>query len=104
MTTSIDAISPITGITGIGGGQRVSRLDRLADQSVFGSIFQSAIQNVKDTDAEKTQTQYLLSTGQLDNPAALGIASAKAEISLNLLIQLRNKALDAYSELTRISL
>ena len=70
----------------------------------FTSIFQSAIQNVKDTDAEVVQTQYLLATGQLDNPAATSIASTKNEIAVNLLIQLRNKALDAYSELTRLSI
>ena len=36
--------------------------------------------------------------------AALTIASTKNEIAVSLLVQLRNKALDAYSELTRISL
>ncbi|MBQ3497165.1 MAG: flagellar hook-basal body complex protein FliE, partial [Oscillospiraceae bacterium] len=56
------------------------------------------------TDAEKTQAEYLLATGQLDNPAALTIASTKYEMSVELLVQIRNKALDAYSELTRINL
>ena len=50
------------------------------------------------------EAQYLLSTGQLDNPAAQTIAAEKESIALDLLIQLRNKALDVYSELTRISL
>ncbi|NCE66038.1 flagellar hook-basal body complex protein FliE [Pseudoflavonifractor sp. 524-17] len=72
--------------------------------SLFASVFQSAIQNVKDTDAEKVQAQYLLSTGQLDNPSTVMIAAAKNEIAVSLLIQLRNKALDAYSELTRMSI
>lgn len=74
------------------------------DVSLFASVFQSAIQNVKDTDAEKVQAQYLLSTGQLDNPSTVMIAAAKNEIAVSLLIQLRNKALDAYSELTRMSI
>lgn len=72
--------------------------------NMFSSIFQNAIQNVKDTDAEKVQAQYLLATGQLDNPAVANIAATKNELAVNLLIQLRNKALDAYSELTRISI
>lgn len=74
-----------------------------AGESVFGSIFKNAIQNVKDTDAEFTQAQYLLSTGQLDNPATALIAYSKEEVAVNLLIQLRNRAMDAYSELTRMS-
>lgn len=35
---------------------------------VFSDILDTAIENVKQTDAEKTQAEYLLATGQLDNP------------------------------------
>lgn len=73
-------------------------------QGMFGEILQSAIDDVKETDAEKNQAEYLLATGQLENPAQLTIAMTKAELSVDLLVQLRNKALDAYSELTRLSL
>ena len=72
--------------------------------ATFTDIFQSAIDAVKETDAEKTQLEYLMATGQLDNPALLTIASTKAELSVDLLVQLRNKAMDAYNELMRISL
>lgn len=72
--------------------------------SAFESIFRSAIDNVKETNAEFVNDQYLLATGQLDNPAALMIAGTKYQTSVDLLIQLRNKALDVYSELTRMSL
>jgi flagellar hook-basal body complex protein FliE len=75
-----------------------------SETGLFYDIFQSAIQNVKDTDADLVQSQYLLSTGQLDNPATVTIAATKSELAVDLLVQLRNKALDAYSELTRISL
>lgn len=77
-------------------------LDEIKESS-FGSLFTDLIQNVKDTDAEFTQAQYLLATGQLDNPAQLGIAGYKAEISLQMLIQLRNRALEAYNELKNMS-
>ena len=73
-------------------------------ESAFSSLFRSLIQNVKDTDAEFVNAQYLLSTGQLDNPAELSLASYKADVALDMLIQLRSKALDAYSELMRISM
>ena len=66
-------------------------------------IFGAAVDAVKETDAVKTQMEYLMATGQLDNPAALTIASTKAQLSVQLLVQLRNRALDAYNELMRIS-
>lgn len=73
-------------------------------QGGFGQIFQSAIDAVKETDAEKTQLQYLQATGQLENPSQLLLAGSKYEMSVSLLVQLRNRALDAYNELMRISL
>ena len=72
--------------------------------NMFGDIFKSAIQNVEQTNAEKVEAQYLLATGQLDNPAELTIASAKSQLAVELLVQLRNKAVDAYKELTNINL
>ena len=82
--------------------EQPTALDQVKD-SAFGSLFTELIQNVKDTDAELTQAQYLLSTGQLDNPVQLGIAGYKAEVSLSLLVQLRNRALDAYNELKNMN-
>ena len=82
--------------------EEATTLDQVKDSS-FGGLFKELIQDVKDTDAEFTQNQYLLSTGQLDNPVQVGISAYKAEIALDLLIQLRNRALDAYNELKNMS-
>nr|WP_297282486.1 flagellar hook-basal body complex protein FliE [uncultured Agathobaculum sp.] len=71
---------------------------------VFADVFQNAINNVKQTDAEYSEAQYLLATGQLDNPAVATIAGTKATLSVQLLAELRNKALDAYSEISRMSI
>lgn len=72
--------------------------------TLFSDIFQSVIETVEQTDATKNEKEYLLATGQLDNPAELTIAATQAQMSVELLVQLRNKALDAYSELMRINL
>ena len=70
----------------------------------FADVFASAVENVRETDAAKNEAEYLLATGQLDNPAELTIASTRAAMSVELLVQLRNKALEAYNELMRISM
>lgn len=72
--------------------------------AVFSDFFSAAVEAVRQTDEEKGHAQYLLATGQLDNPAELQIASTKYEMSVSLMVQLRNKALDAFNELMRISL
>jgi flagellar hook-basal body complex protein FliE len=96
----------ITPIERLGGGAGLEAVtnETSSGTGFFYSIFQDAVQNVKDTDSDLVQSQYLLSTGQLDNPATVTIAATKSELAVELLVQLRNKALDAYSELTRISL
>ena len=115
MIDGIPNIAPPAGITGItntiqaitppvrpGQEEKANELGQVKD-SAFGSLFTGLIQNVKDTDAEFTQAQYLLATGQLENPVQLGIAAYKNEIAVDLLIQMRNKALDAYNELKNMS-
>lgn len=102
-------ITPIENLTAISALKKTERTEevsqvRTGEGSIFASIFQNAIQNVKETDAEVVETQYLLSTGQLDNPASALIAMSKEEAAVSLLIQLRNRALDAYQELTRLSI
>lgn len=72
--------------------------------SLFAEIFQSAIQNVRDTNAQQVNLEYQLATGQIDNPALVTTAISKASTAAELLMQMRNKALDAYNELMRISL
>lgn len=98
MITSVEQLSSVF------TNKTTEKTQNAEESGIFESIFRDAIENVKQTDAEKTEAEYLLATGQLDNPAALTIAATKNEIAVELLVQLRNKALDAYSEITRISL
>ncbi len=70
----------------------------------FTDIFQVAIDAVRETDAEKSNMEYLMATGQLDDPSKLTIAEEKAGMAVDLLLQLRSTAMDAYNELMRISL
>ena len=72
--------------------------------SLFKTVFQSAIDDVRETNAVQMDLEYQLATGQLDNPAELTLAAAKASNSALLLMTLRDKALDVYNELMRISL
>lgn len=71
--------------------------------TIFADIFKATINNVRETEDTVAKAEYLLSTGQLDNPSEVGIAQLKADAATQLLIQLRDKVLNAYSELTRMS-
>ena len=72
-------------------------------KSVFQSVLEDTIQNVYDTQKDVEQKQYLLATGQLEDAHSLPIAQAKAELSLEVMISLRNKAIEAYNEILKMS-
>lgn len=71
---------------------------------MFKDIFEEAIQNVIETDKEVQKEQYLLATGQSEDLHNLTIASTKAQLSIDLMIQLRNRAMESYNEMMRINL
>lgn len=79
------------------------KVEEPKETAKFVDIFTSAIENVRDTDIEKNELEYLLSVGELDNPAELTIASTRAQIAVELLVQLRNKALEVHSEISKMT-
>ncbi len=101
--TNFQTIAPIESLRGV--SSTLSDIKAQGGQpSMFSQIFQSMVDNVKETDAARNEAYYALATGQLDNPAEATIAAYQASVATNLLVQMRNRALDAYSELMRISL
>lgn len=97
MITSIQRIEPLGQLQKAQGQTEHTGAD-------FGSVLRSVAENVRETDAERSIAAYQLATGQLDNPASLMIASAKNEIAVSMMIQLRNKSMDAYNELMRMNI
>ncbi len=70
----------------------------------FKEIFQEVVNNVEETEAVTETDAYKLSIGEMDDLHTMMIDSAKADIALQTMVQLRNKFLDAYSEIMRTSL
>lgn len=72
--------------------------------SLFSDVLKATVQQVYDTNAEVGEKQYLLATGQLDDAHSLPIAQAKASVSIEVLVTLRNKALESYNELLKMNI
>lgn len=70
----------------------------------FKEIFQDVINNVEETEAATEMDAYNLSTGNMDDLHTMIINAAKADVALQTMVQLRNKFLDAYSEIMRVNL
>lgn len=68
----------------------------------FSSVFQSAVKNVQETDAVAKQDTYKMMLGEMDDLHTVQINKEKAFAAVQLLMQVRNKALDAYNEIMRM--
>jgi flagellar hook-basal body complex protein FliE len=66
----------------------------------FEKIFESTEKNLQIAD----QTVLKANTGESVNMHDLMIAMEKADISLRLMVQVRNKAIDAYQEIMRMQI
>lgn len=87
-----------------GSSNTIGNRNSKTGKESFVDVFAKAVDDVRETDAKVVDDVYKLSTGQTDDTHTLSIDSTKAQMSLNLLIQLRNKTMDSYNELMRINL
>lgn len=70
----------------------------------FADIFNDALNNAKETDAQDKLGTLELLAGEDAGLHTTMIESQKAELALNLAIQIRNKVIDAYNEVMRMQL
>jgi flagellar hook-basal body complex protein FliE len=68
----------------------------------FGEFLNSAIQQVSDLEGQADQLKQDFALGKTDNIAEVLIAGEKASVALQFTMQIRNKVLDAYSEIMRM--
>ncbi|MGI5891303.1 MAG: flagellar hook-basal body complex protein FliE [Bacillota bacterium] len=72
--------------------------------SSFTDFFQQALDQVKLTEDQVQQDILNMATGEANNLHDITINIAKADLALQTFVQIRNKALDAYNEVMRITL
>ncbi len=88
-------------------GQPLGSVQRISGQegvSAFRGIFDEIINNVKTTENNLVNKQYLLATGQIEDAHSVPIAGAQAQLAVDTLVNLRNRALESYNEIMRVNL
>jgi flagellar hook-basal body complex protein FliE len=68
----------------------------------FSETLNAAIQNVNALQKTSDKGAQDLAAGRTDNVAEVMIASEKADIALRLMVQVRNKIIDAYQEIMKM--
>lgn len=70
----------------------------------FGAMLEDALQSVANQEQEVHKLNEQFITGQISDVHNLMIASEKAQIGLQLTVQVRNKVVEAYQEIMRMQL
>ncbi len=78
----------------------------VADNQIVGKSFSDtlneAIKGVNQLQKSSDKAAQDLATGKTDNVADVMIAAEKADIGLRVMVQVRNKIIDAYNEIMKM--
>jgi len=81
-----------------------SRISEVNNDGVggFSNILSESMRNAVEMEAADRASTVELLTGQADDLSGLMLDMQKAELSLNLTLQIRNRVIDAYNEIMRM--
>ena len=69
----------------------------------FEELMSSSMKQVNELQLESDRMVRNLATGDVEDISEVVLASSRAEIALKLFMELRNKFVDAYQQLSRMS-
>src|SRR5204863_9821448 len=97
---ALSSLSSITGTQATAGTTSVANSAKAA-QGGGASSFASALESASQTGMQADQLASQVATGQVQNIQTFTSAAAKAELTVNLVVALRNRAVEAYQEIMR---
>ncbi|ABB43644.1 Flagellar hook-basal body complex protein FliE [Sulfurimonas denitrificans DSM 1251] len=99
-------MSPIDGISGISSAELLKQKSKVegAGGEDFANHLKSAINEVNELQQNSELALGDMATGQVKDLHQAALAIGKAETSMKLMLEIRNKALSAYKELSRTQL
>lgn len=78
--------------------------DMAMDNSGIGEFLTDSIKSVSDAQFHADNMNKQLILGETDNLHGVMIANQKAEMTLNFAVEVKNKVVEAYKEITRLQL
>lgn len=93
----------VPGVAPVGGGPNVAAPGQNVTKS-FTDYLKDAVQEIDTLDQIKTEDAYNLAIGNVDDLAAVQNNGLKYELAVQLVVQMRNKLLDSYSEIMRMNI
>ena len=102
----VAGVLPAAPVTGLGSVGSVGTLGTSgsAGSGGFGSMLTNAISSLNQTQNTASADSVALATGQATDVTQVVTDVEKANLEMQLAVQVRNKAVDAYQELMRMQI
>ncbi|MBF0980766.1 MAG: flagellar hook-basal body complex protein FliE [Clostridiales bacterium] len=100
----IQSMKAIESLSELKKAEKTDEKSIVGDKLPFKSMFLDAIEDVKETNNQVNIDAEKLATGRSDNLHQYSIDITRAQLSLELLVELRNKALESYNEIMRLGI
>ena len=97
-------ISGLTSVQQLPTANAASPAASAAAATDFSSLLSEAMSSVSATESVARSESLALLTGDSANVHNVVLAAEKAEVALQLTLQVRNKVLDAYNEIMRMQI
>ena len=98
---SLNVTSPSTeklsGLNGTVGPSTISEPGKS-----FADTLKEAVNSVNELSKSSDKAAQDLATGRTDNIAEVMLAAEKADVALKVMVQVRNKIIDAYNEIMKM--
>lgn len=101
---SINGISGVNELIPNSIGINSIKEDSGSNSVSFGEYLNSALMKVSDLESQANQLKEDFALGNTDNISEVLIAGEKANVAVQFTMQIRNKILDAYSEIMRMQI
>ncbi|MDR1514087.1 MAG: flagellar hook-basal body complex protein FliE [Synergistaceae bacterium] len=77
--------------------------DKKKEARSFSEVLKASISSVNDLQNKSDRLIEKMSLGEVEDVSEVSIAVEKAELALRLMLQIRDKLLDAYQQIGRMS-
>ena len=96
-----NSINQISGIESI--ANKLDKTSKVASGD-FSKVLQDSLSQVNKTQVTADKAMADIATGEVKNLHQAALAIGKAETSMKVMLEIRNKALSAYKEIARTQL
>jgi flagellar hook-basal body complex protein FliE len=100
---SFEPLKPIEAPAFSTDARLVKKKKRVSSAPPFSEVLKDSVKKVNDLQVESDVMTQRLSLGEVEDIADVSVAVEKAELALRLMVQIRDKLVDAYQQIARMS-